>query len=266
MPKNVRVVLPLKRYFLFLAFLFVSLPGWAQMPVQGRAPAVPLITHSPYFSIWSASDELTSVNTSHWTGKEQRLSGLVRVDGKTYRYMGAEPSEIPPMQQDSLRVTPLRTEYGLEASGIRLTATFFTPALPGDLDVLARPVTYLTWTVSSIDQKAHSVAILLDVSPTIAVNTADQEVTWGRAKTSGLEIASVGSRDQQVLHRAGDDVRIDWGYFYAAVPGADQATLALSHEAMKSFIDSGTLPADDDLDMRVSMPSWKSGAGTSTRP
>ena len=233
---------------LALAFIFCH-SGWAQVAPQDRAPAVPLITHSPYFSIWSASDDLTSTNTTHWTGKEQRLSGLVRIDGKTYRFMGAEPKHVPAMRRVSLRITPLHTEYGFEAGGIRLTATFFTPAFPGDLDVLARPVTYLTWTVNSTDQKPHSVAILLDVSPTVAVNTADQEVTWGRAKSSSLEILSVGSRDQQALHRVGDDVRIDWGYFYLAVRQADNAALALSHEALETFMDSGTLPSDDDLDM-----------------
>ncbi|HEX4487639.1 MAG TPA: DUF4965 domain-containing protein [Terriglobales bacterium] len=231
-------------------FLLIALPlAWAQNSAQDRAPAVPLITHSPYFSIWSAADELTSVNTTHWTGKEQRLAGLIRVDRKTYRYMGAAPKELPAMPQVSLRVTPLHTEYAFEGNGIRLTITFLTPSLPNDLDILSRPVTYLTWAVASTDQKPHSVAILLDVSPMIAVNTSDQEVTWARAKTSGLEILSVGSRDQQVLRRIGDDVRIDWGHFYLAAPGADHATLALSNEAMKSFADSGTLPADDELDM-----------------
>ena len=188
-----------------LAFIFCH-SAWAQMASQDRAPAIPLITHSPYFSIWSASDDLTGANTTHWTGKEQRLSGLVRIDGTAYRFMGAEPKKLPAMRQISLHIRPVHTEYGFEAGGIRLTATFFTPAFPGDLDILARPVTYLTWTVNSTDQKQHSVAILLDVSPTIAVNTADQEVTWGRAKTSRLEILSVGSRDQHALQRVGDDV------------------------------------------------------------
>ena len=223
--------------------------GWAQDTSGDRVPAVPLIAHSPYFSIWSAADDLTSAPTTHWTGKEQRLSGLVRIDGKAYRFMGAEPKKVPAMRQVSLRITPLHTEYGFEADGIKLTATFLTPAFPGDLDVLARPVTYLTWTVSPTDQKPHTVVLLLDVDPNIAVNTPDQEVTWGRAKTSSLDIASVGSRDQQVLHRVGDDVRIDWGYFYLAVRRADNASLTTSHDAMESFNGAGVLPVDDDLEM-----------------
>ena len=33
-----------------------------------KAAAVPLITHDPYFSIWSASDELNDSAPVHWSG------------------------------------------------------------------------------------------------------------------------------------------------------------------------------------------------------
>ncbi len=221
----------------------------AQTSAGERVPAVPLVTHDPYFSIWSAADNLTDVETTHWTGKEQRLSGLVRIDGKPFRFMGASPKAVPALRQISLRITPLHTEYGFEANGARIMATFFTPSLPGDLEVLSLPVTYLTWTVNSSDGKPHSVSIFLDVSPTIAVNTPDQEVTWGRMKTSGLDILTVGSREQQVLHRVGDDVRIDWGYFYLAARREDSLSMALSREATKDFVDSGKLASDDDMEM-----------------
>jgi hypothetical protein len=230
---------------LVLSLLIAAIP----LQAQQRPPAVPLVTYDPNFSIWSMSDKLTDSNTRHWTGAEQPLTGLVRIDGANFRFMGADPAEVPAIAQVSLKVAALHTVYVFEAAGIRLTVTFFTPSLPQDLDVLSRPVTYLSWAVSSIDASPHKVSMLLDVSPRVAVDTQDEEVTWGRAKASGLDILSVGSRDQRILSRAGDNIRIDWGYFYLAVPQTETAALVASDQAISSFLHSGALPLDDDMEM-----------------
>ena len=214
---------------------------------QQRPPAVPLITHNPYFSVWSFADRLTDTDTVHWTGKRQPIAGLARIDGKPYRFMGADPQEVPAMEQVSLSVTPMHTVYQFRAGGVDLTLTFFTPAFPKDLDVLSRPVTYIS--VTATGQGSHQVSILFDVNPVIAVNTPDEAVTWGRTRAGSLAILNVGSRDQRVLNRPGDNLRIDWGYFHLAVPDGENAQLNESADAIESFVANGSLPAADDLDM-----------------
>jgi hypothetical protein len=210
-------------------------------------PAVPLVAHNPYFSLWSTADKLTDQNTKHWTGREQPIFGLARIDGKAWRFMGAEPREVPAMEQLSLEVTPTHSVYRFQAGQVTLTVSFFTPAFPKDLDTLSRPVTYLTLTAAG--QGGHEVSILLDVDPVIAVDSSDQAVTWGRSRAQGLTVLNVGSRDQRVLSRPGDDLRIDWGYFHLAVPDQVNAQFAEAGNALSSFVSTGSLPQADEMDM-----------------
>ena len=64
----------------------------------------------------------------------------------------------------------------------------------------------------------------------------------GAVKVSDADILRVGSRDQQVLHRAGDDLRIDWGYFYLAVSKAADVVSAASRDAVKNFAEMERCP------------------------
>jgi hypothetical protein len=223
----------------------------ASASAQQRPPAVPLIAHNPYFSVWSMADRLTDQNTKHWTGRPQPIVGLARIGSKTWRFMGDDPRELPAMEQTSLQVMPTHTIYTFQADQVSLTVTFFTPAFPKDLDMLSRPVTYLTVSATGQGegQGDHELSILINVDPVIAVNTSDEAVTWGRSRAQGLTVLNVGSRDQRVLNRPGDDLRIDWGYFHLAAPDSDGAQFALAENVLDSFAKTGSLPVADDMDM-----------------
>ncbi|MDP2997753.1 MAG: DUF5127 domain-containing protein, partial [Bryobacterales bacterium] len=204
----------MRRTLIALTFCATSL--FAQPKL--RPPAVPLVAHDPYFSIWSMADRLTGESTRHWTGAEQQLAGLLRIDGTPFRFMGALPRETSAMKQTGLALTPTSTRYTFEAGGVRLVFTFLTPALIADLDVMSRPLTYLVAEVAATDRKPHQVSLYIDASAYLAANTPDQRMALSRFRVGAIDALRAGTVDQLALVRSGDNLRIDWGYVYLAVP------------------------------------------------
>jgi hypothetical protein len=191
---------------------------------QFTPPAVPLVAVDPYFSIWSQADKLTDRDTTHWTGKPHRLTSLVRIDGQAYRVMGASPTNVPALEQKSLTVLPTRTIYTFAGAGVELTLTFMTPALPDDLDVLSWPVTYVTYDVKATDGKEHKVQGLFAASGELAVNQGNQRVERFSEHSQDFIVQKIGSVDQSVLAKKGDDLRIDWGFLCLLGPRSGTAT------------------------------------------
>ncbi len=215
---------------------------------QNRPPATPLIVHNPYFSIWSDTDRLTDSQTRHWTGHPQPLAGIVRIDGRPFRILGPDPSEVPALEQISMTLTPTHTGYSFAGAGVAIDLVFFTPAFLDDLDVLSRPVTYITWTVHATDGGQHAVSVLLDASPAIATSFDGQPVVFSRNRIATSEVLSVGTRDQSVLNRSGDDLRIDWGYLHLVVPDNEPSQTTIAKHPALTFAASGELPVADEME------------------
>lgn len=185
-----------------------------------RPPSVPLVACDPYFSIWSPYDSLNGGDTTHWTGKPHRINCIATINGKPHQVMGKPEDGTPALPQTKLEVLPTRTIYTFSGSGISLRLTFMTPALPSDMDLLSRPVTYVTHDAVSTDGKNHTVSISFSAGTEITVNTPEQRVkTEAVESVEGLTVVRAGSVAQQVLAKSGDDLRIDWGYLYLAAPG-----------------------------------------------
>lgn len=338
------------------------------MAQQQLAPAYPLVTHDPYFSIWSSTDRLNASVTHHWTGFEQSLLGLVKVDGATYRVLGDEGirySTIMPTSEEeaySVRYTEetpgsgwtqpafddagwkmgaapftddastagtafkgkdiwTRRTFTLEAGGnpddlflkinhddfievflngqliyscncwlnkmqylpvpqtksklrkgknvmaihcrntgggafldaglsrrehkktgdvmvavqnscvlnatqtiynftcgpADVTLTFTSPLLAADLDLVSRPVTYISYKIKANDNKQHPVDVYFGASTNIAVNEVQQQVVASQYNSGGIAFLKAGTIAQPVLQKKGDDLRIDWGYMYVGV-------------------------------------------------
>lgn len=188
-----------------------------------RPPSTPLITVDPYFSIWCPGDKLNEKNTVHWTGAPNTIWGIVTIDGEDYRFLGESVNDEKTLKQVSFDYDAFASEYIFEGAGIRLTAVFTSPLLPDDLYLISRPVSYLKLSYENIDNNSHNVTASITVSDEICLdkkrndNIVDTAVTEIVKLPDNIAAIKMGNARQNVLGRCGDDVRIDWGYFYLSV-------------------------------------------------
>ena len=233
-------------------------PSAADAAPAMRPPAVPLVTHDPYFSVWSFDDRLTDTWARHWTGKVNALCGLARIDGNVFRFAGPNPPDVPAMEQRGLEVTATRTVYDFSGGGVSLKVTFLSPVLPDDLDLLSRPATYVTVSAAAADGAEHAVEVYLDITGEWCVNKPNQEVRWGRMDFDGGSALHMGSVEQPVLAKKGDDLRIDWGRVYLALPKQEGAAarVGLADESRGKFVKKGELRAKDLRGTRRADDEW----------
>ncbi|QCX37427.1 DUF4965 domain-containing protein [Aureibaculum algae] len=358
-----------KKYFTLLFSIYTFISGIAQ---ERQAPAYPLITHDPYFSIWSMGDEINSTTTRHWTNKPHSLVGMINVDGTRYRFLGKNAvgyHDVVPVSrngkiteqkpgsgweknrfddstwktakapygnegvafttwktenlwwrkkfnlesinleelflkishdddvdvylngervynceecwtdqneykyypisnsikaklkkknnilaihvknnrggqwlnagivekrkdksaalqatQTNLNLSATQTSYVLTCGGVDVYLNFTTPALMDDLDLLSRPVSYISIKTVPNDNKKHEVQVFFGASSLIAANDESQMMIAQKSATEHLNYLKVGTKDQPVLEKKGDIIGIDWGYLYVATPKSARAT------------------------------------------
>lgn len=183
-----------------------------------RAACIPLITHDPYFSIWSAADHLYDKDTSHWCGKRQKISGYVEIDGVTYCFMG-NPKWNKVISQVSVDVTATATEYIFENEKIMLSVKFTSPIMLSEPLLVSRPCTYVDF---KVERKTEcDVSILFEASRDL-VSQQEAELLGGcyyrpaKNEIPDFHYAMMGRACQHPLGGSGDQVTIDWGYLYLA--------------------------------------------------
>jgi len=393
-------------FFLFVLFIYACTEqNESHISSRLRAPAYPLITIDPYTNAWLFGDTLYRQQLCHWTGKDFPLLGAVRVDGKTYRFMGIENNllkplekmsesedwtaryvnEMPPKKwiernfndknwktgkaafgkrenqnintgweseniwvrreftldndlsgkkifleyshdddveiyingievvrisdkcqdnatqelseevvsslqkgkniiaahcrnkggdafldfglneeiesqacfaktaiQDSVEALPTQTIFHFTCGPVKLQLTFTAPLLMNDLDLLSRPINYISYQVSSTDNQSHEVSLYLEAGTAWALNVYNQASKSETFEKGNLLYLKTGSKQQNILGKKGDNVRIDWGYFYLCAPKERTNSAVGNGYSMRSdFKKSGTLgknipPSPDD--------------------
>ena len=192
-----------------------------------RPTAIPLIACDPYFSVWSFHDKLNGDATRHWTGASNSMCGVLSIDGEPYRFMGVAAidgcgygqfSYLPngkALKQTSVTVNPTTTVYTFAHKVCNLTVTFVTPLLMDRLEVMTRPVSYVFYEITPLEE-GHTFEFYFDASAQLAGDLKGQFFSGGEKPGH----AWIGNKEQSVLNRCEDDIRIDWGYLHLVHPNA----------------------------------------------
>ncbi len=181
-----------------------------------RPPATPLAVRSPYLSTWLPADNLAGTWPAFWTGHITAMTGIVRVDGVAYTFMGAPGLNTQALRgavQESLELTATRSRFRLEAGGVALAVTFLSPIEPGDLRRQSMPLSYVIIEAASADEMPHRVSVYVDISGEWAHGNTGTPIGWSQENVSGggqsLVALTNAPAAPQVLAESGD--MASWG-------------------------------------------------------
>jgi len=141
--------------------------------------------------------------------------------------------------QTNVNVLPTQTIYDFTCGGVNLQVTFTSPLLPSDLDLISRPVNYIDYTVKANDGQKHDVQIYIEATAQWAVNTQAQPVEYQKFDKGNLTFLKAGTKEQKILGRKGDDVRIDWGHLFLVGTSSEKSSFSID-DFSKSKVQFGS--------------------------
>ena len=124
-----------------------------------------------------------------------------------------------------------------------LNLVFTAPLLMDDLDLMSRPVNYVSYQVQSTDGKAHDVQLYLEATSAWATNVPGQAVKSSVIlKPEGLMYATTGTTEQPVLQT--------WGHFFLAAAQKESVTIGASDflHPKKEFATTGNITRGGNID------------------
>ncbi len=219
-----------------------------------RPPATPLIVRSPYVSTWQPADALPGTWPAFWAGRPKAITGIARVDGHPYVFLGDPRSGgramAPPMTQTSLSVTPTQSRYQLQGGGVAVSLDFLSPVEPSDLRRLSVPFGYVFASARSADGRPHTVSLYFDITGEWAHGDDAAPIRWERrsipSPVQPLTAFAVTPAAPRVLGEVNDYPM--WGTAILATANQPGLTTQAGEDAVvrAAAIRSGTL--DNSVD------------------
>ncbi|KAH9996263.1 DUF1793-domain-containing protein [Russula vinacea] len=219
-------------------------------------PAIPLAVRSPYLTSW---DSLTngSVFGQTWptTFNNSMILGwsvLVRVDGLTYSFLGAEGLGFlnGTVNLTNVAVTPTQTVVTARAGAMQVNLTFLNPIEPGDWVKQSIPFSYMAFTASSLDGAAHAVQVYSDVSGEWNSGDRNQVIVWSATSNADVVFHSVRLQTSAVFTEIINQA--EWGTLYYAMQTGSKVTYKAGVDQISRgyFASNGTLDGQVDSNFR----------------
>ena len=146
-------------------------------------------------------------------------------------------------EQKSVNVQATQTYYTFECGNVELNLTFFAPFLMNNLDLMSRPVNYITYDVRSLDGNEHDVQIYFEAAPNWATFLQSNPTAVENYSKNGLNYTKMGRTEQDILGSERQPTYYtNWGYVYFAADSATSSYGAGDPVAMRAaFTENGTL-------------------------
>jgi hypothetical protein len=97
-------------------------------------------------------------------GQTTGWTGLIRVDGKTFTWMGA-PLDIQRANQVAFEYTSTKSIFTIEVDDkVSMRITFLSPLAPDEFKRQSLVFSYMEVVISSLDGKSHDVQLYTDIS------------------------------------------------------------------------------------------------------
>jgi hypothetical protein len=178
-------------------------------------------------------NNVLAIHVANTAGGQWLDAGLVRKLEPVVR-------ELTGIQQQ-VTVTATRTVYDFVCGPVNVNMSFISPLILNDLHLLSRPVSYIDFKISSNDQKTHKTRLQFITSANLAVNVPGQEVVTSKLSSAGLSLLKAGTKDQPVLAKKGDDLRIDWGYVYVGAPKSEHSIQTIAGRELRTDFPAETI-------------------------
>ncbi|KAH9021481.1 hypothetical protein EDB84DRAFT_1274954 [Lactarius hengduanensis] len=218
---------------------------------------IPLIVRSPYLSCWGfAVEGQTNIVTGNFAAGDRNtfdLAILVRVDNKTFSFLGYSDLGLIPVNVTSAVVSPTRSMLSAKAGHMQINLTFLNPIEPGDWVKQSIPLSYMSLTATSLDGVAHSVQVYSDLGAGWLSGNQSQEILWTGIGEDSVIGHQVKRQNPTLSSRVSTDT--DWATLHHFMKMSDDITWKVDESSVsrRLFVLNGVLE-DAELALQFNDP------------